>query len=125
MRIVTALLVCLSVVACPGAQVKEGGVASGKIDVVLRRIDVVKASWNSMDLKIIVAVEMALAATSTSAPTPTSPWSAPPPRNPPKATKQTPVPLSPTPPPVSTANAIKEPDEAPPSPTRSANCRSL
>ena len=57
MRIVTALLVCLSVVACPGAQVKEGGVASGKIDVVLRRIDVVKASWNSMDLKIIVAVE--------------------------------------------------------------------
>ncbi len=57
MRIVTALLLCLSVVACPGAQVKEGAVASGEVDVVLRRIDVVKASWNSIDLKIIVAVE--------------------------------------------------------------------
>lgn len=57
MRIATALLLCLSVVACPGAQVKEGAVASGEVDVVLRRIDVVKASWNSMDLKIIVAVE--------------------------------------------------------------------
>jgi len=42
--------------ACPAAQVKNSGPPSG-VEVVLRRIDVVKAAFDKMDLKIIVAVE--------------------------------------------------------------------
>jgi LEA14-like dessication related protein len=43
--------------ACPGAQVKEGAPATGDVNVVLRRIDVVKAGLDGMDLKVIVAIE--------------------------------------------------------------------
>ncbi len=53
--LVVAALVAVCV-ACPGAQVKDGS-ASGEVNVVLRRIDVVKAGWDKMDLKIIVAIE--------------------------------------------------------------------
>jgi hypothetical protein len=45
------------VAACPAAQVKPGAAPANGVEVVLRRIDVVKAGFNSMDLKIIVAVE--------------------------------------------------------------------
>lgn len=43
--------------ACPGAQVKEGAPATGDVNVVLRRIDVVKAGLDGVDLKVIVAIE--------------------------------------------------------------------
>lgn len=56
--LVTALLTtALALTACPGAQVKDGAPASGDVNVVLRRIDVVKAGWDAIDLKVIVAVE--------------------------------------------------------------------
>ncbi len=42
--------------ACPAAQVKNSGPPSG-VEVVLRRIDVVKAAFDKMELKVIVAVE--------------------------------------------------------------------
>lgn len=54
-----ALLVfatALGLAACPGAQVKTSA-PSGDVDVVLRRIDIVKAGFDAMELKIIVAVE--------------------------------------------------------------------
>ena len=42
--------------ACPAAQVKTGGQPSG-VEVVLRRIDVVKAAFDKMELNVILAVE--------------------------------------------------------------------
>jgi LEA14-like dessication related protein len=50
-------LAVFGLAACPGAQVKEGAPATGDVNVVLRRIDVVKAGLDGMDLKVIVAVE--------------------------------------------------------------------
>jgi LEA14-like dessication related protein/ribosomal protein L12E/L44/L45/RPP1/RPP2 len=43
--------------ACPAAQVKDGGGSSGGVEIVLRRIDIVNASYEKMDLKVIVAVK--------------------------------------------------------------------
>ena len=50
---VTGLFVAL-LPACPGAQVKDG--PSGEVDVVLRRVDVVKAGYDQMEVRVIVAV---------------------------------------------------------------------
>lgn len=47
-------LVGLGMSACAGAQLK--GTAADDIDVVLRRIDVVKAGYDQMELRIIVAI---------------------------------------------------------------------
>lgn len=64
MRTVTSLawsVVCCALVllaGCPAAQVKPTG-PTGEVNVVLRRIDVVKAGFDSMDVKVIVAVENA------------------------------------------------------------------
>lgn len=41
---------------CPGAQVKEGG-GGGNVEIVLRRVDVVKAAFDQIQLNVIVAVE--------------------------------------------------------------------
>ncbi len=41
--------------ACPGAQVKEGG-GDGTVEIVLRRVDVVKAAYDQLQLNVIVAV---------------------------------------------------------------------
>lgn len=51
------LAVVATLAACPAAQLKEGGSSSGEVNVVLRRIDVVKAGLDAIDLKVIVAVE--------------------------------------------------------------------
>ncbi len=58
-RLVVVVAAFLGVAApllpgCPGAQVKGG--PSGEIDVVLRRVDVVKAGFDQMEVRIIVAV---------------------------------------------------------------------
>lgn len=59
MRITAALAAVIVALlpACPGAQVKPAGNAPSGVDVVLRRIDVARAGFDKMDLKIIVAVE--------------------------------------------------------------------
>lgn len=49
-------LVPLIVVACPGAQVKEGGGPSGDVEMVLRRIDVVDADFDQLKVNVIIAV---------------------------------------------------------------------
>src|SRR3954470_17264523 len=43
------------IAACPGAQVK--GNNSGEVNVVLRRVDVVRADFDKMKLNVIIAVE--------------------------------------------------------------------
>jgi hypothetical protein len=53
--VVVALFgLALALQACPGAQVKDG--PSGDIDIVLRRVDVVKAGFDQMEVRVIVAV---------------------------------------------------------------------
>jgi len=57
MRTPTLLVAVVALLAaCPAAQVKPDGPPSG-VEVVLRRIDVVKAAFDKMELKVIVAVE--------------------------------------------------------------------
>src|SRR5688500_4023268 len=51
-----APLLFTTVTACAGAQVKDGS-ADGKVNVVLRRIDVVEADFDRMKLNVIVAIE--------------------------------------------------------------------
>lgn len=48
-----AALVLSSLLACPGAQVRD----SGEVNAVIRRIDVVEADYDRMKLEVIVAVE--------------------------------------------------------------------
>ncbi len=56
--VVCAAVCCVVALnACPASQVKEGGGGGGGVDVVLRRIDIVNASYEKMDLKVIVAVK--------------------------------------------------------------------
>ena len=52
--VVTAFVVA----SCPGAQVKDGsGPADGKVEIVLRRVDVVEAGYDKMKLNVIIAVQ--------------------------------------------------------------------
>lgn len=52
--VVAFLALGVTFAACPGAQVKDG--PSGEIDVVLRRVDVVKAGYDKLEVRVIVAV---------------------------------------------------------------------
>lgn len=56
--VVTAavLAAVLALGGCPGAQVKDGGPSDGKVDIVLRRVDVVKAGYDELTLNVIIAV---------------------------------------------------------------------
>lgn len=57
--VVAALGLCAfaGLAACPGAQVKDGGGGGdGKLEIVLRRVDVVKAGYDQIQLNVIVAV---------------------------------------------------------------------
>jgi hypothetical protein len=56
--LLVALVACGAFgVGCPAAQVKSGAPSANGVEVVLRRIDVVKAGFDKVELKIIVAVE--------------------------------------------------------------------
>lgn len=45
----------VGLLACPGAQVKSGG-GGGGVEIVLRRVDVVKAGYDKIELNVVVAV---------------------------------------------------------------------
>jgi LEA14-like dessication related protein len=52
-----SLVALVAFAGCPGAQVKDGGGGGGSVEVVLRRVDVVKAGYDQMIVNVIVAVE--------------------------------------------------------------------
>jgi LEA14-like dessication related protein len=52
------IFLALSMLAsCSGAQTRDGGSTSGRVDAVLRRIDVVEAGYSEMKLAVVVAID--------------------------------------------------------------------
>jgi len=45
----------IGLLACPGAQLKSGG-GEGGVEIVLRRVDVVKAAYDKIEVNVVVAV---------------------------------------------------------------------